>query len=184
MPRFINIIHLPSREDRLQLVNSQLIQQGIYGCFWQGITDTKNPKRGIAQAHKQVVRHAREENLPSITIAEDDIKFTSPGAFDYYLQQEPDTFDLYLGGIYHGDIKPDNTVADFAGLMLYMIHQRFYDIFLSVPEGNDLDRELAGKGKFVVCNPFAATQYNGYSDNKQRYMDYDCCLQNRQLFTR
>jgi len=31
-----------------------------------------------------VVRNAKEQNLLSITIAEDDIKFTSPGAFEYF----------------------------------------------------------------------------------------------------
>jgi hypothetical protein len=182
MTRLINIIHLPQREDRLLLVKDQLTQQNLQGCFWPGIPDIDNPKKGIAQAHKQVIKHAKQGNLHSVTIAEDDIKFTAPGAFDYFLEHEPAAFDLYLGGIYHGEIKPDNIVKDFAGLMLYTIHYRFYETFLSLPEENDIDRELAGRGKFVVCNPFVAIQHNGYSDNKKKYMDYDCCLQNRKLF--
>lgn len=116
-------------------------------------------------------------------IAEDDIKFTAPFAFNHFLKQKPREFDLYLGGIYHGTIHSENTVEDFAGLTLYIIHQTFYDTFLSAGENTDLDRELAGKGKFIVCNPFAAIQHNGYSDNKKEFINYDDCLKGRILFS-
>ena len=36
--------------------------------------------RGVAKAHsKQIVLYAKENNLPSILVAEDDVKFTYPG---------------------------------------------------------------------------------------------------------
>lgn len=74
---------------------------------------------------------------------------------------------MYLGGIYYGRIKDDNSVSDFAGTMLYKIHQKFYDTFLSINEEIDIDRALAGKGRFIVCNPFVAIQHEGFSDNKK-----------------
>lgn len=160
----------------------QLTQENLKGCLWSGISNEGNPKRGIAQAHKQIVKYAKDQRWPSITIAEDDFKFTDTGAYDYFLNRAPRDFDLYLASIYHGIIKPDNSVDDFAGLTLYIISQRFYDTFLSIPEGNDIDRELAGKGKFIVCNPFVAIQHNGYSDNKRKHINYDDCLHDRELF--
>ena len=80
----LHISHLKHRIDRLQLLNNQLFEQNIdYYRLWDGILDEENPKRRIAKAHKQIIEWADNQNLPSIIIAEDDIKFTAPGAFEY-----------------------------------------------------------------------------------------------------
>jgi hypothetical protein len=115
-------------------------------------------------------------------IAEDDVKFTAKVAFDYFKKNEPDDYDLYLGGIYYGKIEEDNSVSDFAVAMLYMIKENFYDTFLSVNEERDIDRSLSIKGKFIVCKRFAAIQHEGFSDNKKAYVNYEMCLKGRKLF--
>lgn len=117
-----------------------------------------------------------------VFIAEDDIKFTARGAFEYFLQNEPQQYDIYLGGIIYGNINADNSVNDFAGAHLYKINKRFYNTFLSLPEEIDIDRTLANKGKFIVCKPFAAIQQNGFSDNQKKYRNYNRYLQNRELY--
>ncbi|HRN91896.1 MAG TPA: hypothetical protein PLE75_02765 [Ferruginibacter sp.] len=179
----LNIIHLSKREDRLALLKDQLIIQGISDYkLWEGIVDKSNPAKGISKAHKQIVAWAKKEKLKSIVIAEDDVKFTAKGAYNYFIKNKPTQYDLYLGGIYYGKIKEDHTVSDFAGMMLYIIHERFYDVFLSVHEESDIDRSLANKGTFVVCNPFVAIQHEGYSDNKKAFVNYDICLKGRKLF--
>jgi hypothetical protein len=38
------------------------------------------------------------------------------------------------GGISYGLIGEDQTVSDFSGTHLYMIHESFYDTFLSIPK--------------------------------------------------
>ncbi len=178
----LNIIHLEHRKDRFKLLENQLVEQNIVNYrLWEGIVD-KNPKRGIAKAHKQIIEWANNQKLPSILIAEDDIKFTARGAFKYFLQNEPKDYDIYLGGIIYGNINSDNSVNDFSGTHLYKINKRFYNTFLSLSEEKDIDRSLANKGKFVVCNPFAAIQHNGFSDNQKKDQNYDRHLQNRQLF--
>lgn len=179
----LNIIHLEHRKDRLELLQKELAEQGIYQYkIWDGIWDRKQPCKGISKSHKQIVKFACDNKLPSIMIAEDDLKFTATGAFQYFLQNEPPDYDLYLGGIYYGNIKKDNTVDDFAGLTLYRIHQRFYNTFLSIPEETDLDRSLHLKGKFVVCDPFVVFQQNGFSDNKGAHCNYEIYLRDRKLF--
>lgn len=51
----LNIIHLKQRIDRLELLEKQLFEQNIEDYkFWEGVVDEKNPKRGIAKAHKQL----------------------------------------------------------------------------------------------------------------------------------
>ena len=179
----IHIIHLQERKDRAQLLHKEIVKQNIVDFkIWEGILDKENPKRGIARAHKQIIEWACKENLPSVLIAEDDIKFTALNAFDFFIKNEPKEFDLYLGGITYGSIKPDNSVTDFSGIHLYKINQNFYSTFLSLPEEKDVDRSLTNKGRFIVCNPFVAIQHNGFSDNQKKYKNYDLYFQNRQLF--
>jgi len=179
----LHIIHLQERRDGLQQLEKQLVDQEILNYrIWDGVIDKENPKRGIAQAHKQIVKWASVQQLPSILIAEDDIKFTAKGAFEYFIRNEPKEFDLYLGGITYGTIDTHNLTTDFAGTHLYQINQRFYNTFLSLPEEKDIDRSLANKGRFVVCNPFVAIQHNGFSDNQKKYQNYGFCFRNRILF--
>ncbi|MEP7253451.1 MAG: hypothetical protein ABI683_13765 [Ginsengibacter sp.] len=179
----LNIIHLSKRIDRFELLEKEIRLQEISDYkIWDGVTDDMSTVRGISQAHKQIVRYAKEFKLPYILIAEDDIRFTSLGAFDFFIQNIPKDYDLYLGGIIYGKLEADNTVKDFSGTMLYLIHERFYDIFLSIPGNYHIDRGLNNKGKFVVCYPMAAIQYNGYSDSSKRNMKYDIYIKAKALF--
>jgi hypothetical protein len=45
-----------------------------------------------------------------------------------------------------------------------------------------LDRGLGGKGKFVVCNPFAAIQHNGFSENTGNVENYDHHLKKYKIY--
>jgi hypothetical protein len=179
----VNIIHLQHRTDRLVMLREELAKQNI-GDFkiWGGIIDRDCPYAGISKAHKQIVKYARDENLEEVLIGEDDVHFVSAGAFDFFLRNKPVDFDIYLAGIYNGEIKTDNTVDDFAALTLYIVNRRYYDIFLGLPENTHLDRAMRYTGRFVVCYPFAVTQHNGYSDNLKTYCNDDRYLLGRQLY--
>lgn len=122
------------------------------------------------------------ENLPEVIIAEDDVQFLGPGAFNFFLENKPSEFDLYLGGISYGRLLPDDTVSDFAGIHLYIIHRNFYTIFLAQDGTIDIDRSLKDKGKYVVCNPVVAIQRAGFSDNRKEYVDYSSFFKNRNLY--
>lgn len=181
----LNIIHLPKRIDRWQLLQRQIREQNIKDYrLWEGITDNKMPFRGISRAHKQIIEFAKNENHAEILIAEDDICFTDVGAFDFFLKNKPPDYDIYLGGIYSGFIEDDNSVDDFSGLTLYIVKQKFYDTFLSVSDEKNIDRALKGLGKFIVCNPLVVMQHNGFSDNKKIYCNYFTLIKNRSFFAR
>lgn len=155
-----------------------MIQQGITDYrFWDGIVD--NPVcKGVSKAHKQIVAYAKQYELPEITIAEDDIKFPAEDGYEYFLSKKPEDFDLYLGGIYRGEIK-DGKTTDFSSLHLYIIKAKFYDTFLGIDETKHLDTELAGKGDYHVCYPFAAIQHNGYSDVERGKTNFDNLLKGK-----
>jgi hypothetical protein len=106
--------------------------QGVKYTFWNGISSPEKPSGGIAQTHQQIVSWAKSQGLLKITIAEDDVAFTAPGAIDWYWQQEPEDYDLYLGGITYGKITEANIVVDFAGTHFYTIHHRFFDRLVSI----------------------------------------------------
>ena len=179
----VNIIHLPERTDRMELLEKELHEQNIFDYrIWDGIVDPIITNRGISQAHKQIVKNAKDNGLSEILIAEDDLKFTAKGAFEFFLHNRPKEFDIYLAGIYFGELNADNIVRDFSGLTFYIINQRFFDTFLSISEHDNLDRSLRNKGEFIVCNPFAVIQYNGFSDNVKQYCNYDSYLIGRKLF--
>src|SRR6266404_95325 len=107
----LNIIHLPHRIDRWMLLQQELSAQNIVDFdIWEGIMDDEGPHVGISRAHKQIVKYALERNWSEVLIGEDDLRFTAEGAFDFFISKKPSDFDIYLGGIYCGNIKGDNSV--------------------------------------------------------------------------
>jgi len=180
----LHIIHNNDDYFRLDRLKKELFEQGIDNFFlWDAVYDERGTYQGINKAHKQIVQWAKENNLPFVTIAEDDIKFFDKSAYRYYLNSEPKEYDLYLGGIFLGEIDENNETKRFTGLSLYRVHHNYYDIFLSAEENEHLDIALGyARGKFVVCNPFAVRQHNGYSTNEKRYMNYDFIFSERKIY--
>ena len=178
----VNVIHNPDNIKRREVLLRELESQGIDNYeLWGSIHDSKSVQAGINKAHKQIVQWAKEERLKEVIIFEDDIKFLGQGAFEYYLRHKPKDYDLYLGGIYLGKIVND-IVEKFTALHCYMVHERFYDTFLNTDSNNHLDGELAGLGKYYVCDPFIAIQHNGWSSNSKRYENFDSLFTHRNLF--
>ncbi len=169
----LHIIHLPERTDRWKQLQQELEAQQVTDYrIWAGIRDYMCPQRGTSKAHKQIIAWAKSCRLPGVLIAEDDIAFSVAGALDYFLREQPAEFDLYLGGIIWGNIGSDYTARDFAGATLYLASEQFYTTLLDLPEDCDFDRALAGRGKFVVCNPLVASQHSGYSDHYNRVVNF------------
>jgi hypothetical protein len=171
----LNLIHLAHRSDRLATLEKELQQQGITDFkIWDAVFIRAIPIYAILQSHKMIVAHAKQMKLSRVMIAEDDIKFLGLGAWQHYLGNIPFDYDLYLGGIFSGNVKDDGTVEDFSGMTLYTVHERFYDTFLALSKIDNIDRQLARKGRYVVCNPVVVSQWGGYSDNKLGVTaDYD-----------
>ncbi len=177
------IIHRKEDTERLPRLLHELEQQGISEYeLWDGIWDNYSTVRGINLAHKQIVDYARLKKLPEVLIFEDDIRFCGKGAFNHFLETKPESFDLYLGGIYLGDIDENNRTKSFSGLHCYIVHSRFYDTFLSTPDDEHIDRILSNLGEYYVSYPFTSIQYNGRSSNTKQDENYDTLLKGRLLY--
>lgn len=179
---FIGIIHDAVHTHRYGTLMGELKGQGIdqYEIF-PSVYDWRSVKRGINLAHKSVVEYGKLRGEVETCVMEDDIRFCGKGAFEYFLANKPKEFDLYLGGIYVGDIV-DGKVKEFCGMHLYIIHERFYDTFLNLPLDEHIDGACRNRGEFHVCHPFAAVQWNGWSSQTGKAEDYDNLLQGRSFF--
>lgn len=185
----LNIIHLPKRKDRYDLLVKELSEQDISDYeIWHGEIVPRSRRTGICRSHKKIVQYAKDNNIPKVVIAEDDIKFFAKGAWEYYLQQMPDDFDLYFGMVFKGQIDSNNRLVEVAhGMTLYTVHERFYDYFLSIDDNNHIDLASTKeykKYKFIVCNPFVCTQNGTYSDNSFGCRNYEPLLVGRKIFGR
>jgi hypothetical protein len=172
------------RQENVLSISAQSKQHGFSCRFWEGNTEEEVFRSGnISRAFKQIVRYAKEKNLPMVTIMEDDGVLTSPNSWKYYNDNLPEDFDLYLGGIYAGQLEENRIVNGWSGNTLLTVHKNFYDFFLSANEDplglgqGHLDRWLGNfcfEKKYFVVRPFVVKQINNsYSDNHRRVQNYD-----------
>lgn len=176
-----------NREERALSIIQQSKEQGFAVRFWEGIIDPRGGFAGINRSFKKIVQWAKDNNEPMVCIAEDDMVFSAPGAWQYYLDQMPETFDTYLGGIYSGQVTGNRIMNGYSGNTLITIHSQFYDFFLALTEDDHLDRRLGNhcfEKQYIVCQPYVCFQLNGYSDNQRRSTSHEAFMDKVKLFGR
>lgn len=177
-----HIIVDPYRQYPNETLEKELDAQGIDAKIWLAVhLPHIEAYRSINMSHKQIVAFAKAHHLPEICIMEEDVMFTAPDAWRYFLANKPESFDLYLGGCYglnqvaYSQIaeQPGATeIHNFAGLHCYIIDESYYDRFLELPEDIHIDNQ-PGLGRFFVCSPFAALQHPGWSSNNKAKVNYN-----------
>lgn len=185
----LSILHLPERFDRMELLGKELFKQGITNFHVQdGYIDIYNRKKSITIGHKRMVQRAKDLGYQRAILCEDDIRFLGKdkGAWKYFLDNIPEDFDMYVGLVYVGNVKDNRITETSSGITtLYIIHERFYDIFLSIPDDCHIDRELSSlwdKYKLMVCPKFVVEQTGGFSDNTLKKCSYETLLEGKKLF--
>jgi len=185
MKEIIHIIHLRNTDysnERFNSFTKEMHEQGIeHYKVWDGIHDA-NRVRGISRAHKQIVQYAKDNGLPEICIAEDDLCFLANGAFDYYLHNKPTEFSIYMGGLSNILKREEDYITDFRGMTLYTVHESFYNRFLSIPETVNIDAGLKGLGKYYLCSKVVCSQRAGFSYHKKRHKDYSHLLKQYNVY--
>lgn len=174
----LNIISDIRLIERQQPLLKEMERQGIIEyTLWPIIHDPESVIASISKSHKQIVQWAKDQDLPEVAIAEDDLFFPAPDGWKRFLEDTPPMpFDLYLGGTY-GLNKPITGIIErINGLHLYIIRKRFYDAFLSVPEDKHIDVALDQMGVYYVEYPFVALQRAGWSSNSRAFSDKNADL--------
>lgn len=167
-----------------------LQEQGIEFEVFTGLHLEHSVVESINLSHKSIVKIAVEENWPEVCILEEDVWFPSPDGWKYFLANKPPVFDLYLGGVYGLNQgaqkrleqgKGALEVHNFAGLHCYIISERYYQKFLSIPQNVHID-DQPGMGTFFVCYPFAALQRSGWSANNGMIVNYNTQITVEQIY--
>lgn len=178
----LNILHLKRRTDRYEPLMQQLAAQNIEDYrLWEGI-EHENVWTGVSQAHKQIVRDAKEKELPVCCIGEDDLVFTDLNSWKYFNDHTPPYFDMYIASYYSGLETFDHRIESFRGMTLYKVANKFYDKFLSLPEDKNIDNALDFKGEYFVSPKFCCIQTPGYSDQMKKVVDYTNKVPEHKLF--
>jgi hypothetical protein len=181
----INVIHLQNTDyskDRYNSFTKEFNEQGITDYkIWDGIHHP-NKITAISRAHKQIVSDAKERGLPEVCIAEDDVYFLGKGAFDYFIQNKPNEYDIYMAGISNLLKRENDYITDFRGMTLYIVNKIFYDTFLSVPENVNIDGAMKGLGKYYLCNKVVCSQRAGYSYHRKKHTDYSYLLKQYDVY--
>ncbi len=151
-----------------------------------GTYNSSNTKKEISKGHHKIVQNAKDLGLSMCLIAEDDLQFTSPNSWKYFLSQIPESFDLFFGLIYAGNIEDNRVVQGFSGGMtLYAISSRFYDTFLEQPIDTHVDRNLGNfchLHEFKVIPEYCVIQRGGMSHQLKRHMVYDDYLVDKKIY--
>lgn len=176
----INVIFDNRQPEDYERLEKEFKEQGVANYTFHAATCHKHTVVGsINASHKTIVELARLQGLDRVCIAEQDLTFTSKGAWKYFLDNEPETYDIYLGATYIVPIS-NNKIC---GFHLYIIKQQFYDKFLSVPDDAHIDTAVCDlKGDYKFCYPFPALQRAGYSFNNKDVVDYNSILKPEDIY--
>lgn len=185
----IACLHLDYRKDRESSLLKEIEGQSepIQISFFEGVHEKKNTKKAICEGHQRIVKFAQENNLPNIIICEDDLRFTSPNSFKYFLSQIPKSYDIFCAMTYVCTKKEENRLLGpfSGGLTLYSVHSRFYEAFLEINPNVHLDRylgEISPDFEIYECPLVPAFQSGGLSDRSNQVMSYEIYLEGRGIF--
>lgn len=130
-------------------------------------------------SHKMIVMDAQEKGLKEVAIAEDDLFFPAEDGWRYFMKNKPEIFDLYLASTY----VITEPLKHICGFHLYVIHSKFYESFLSIPDNVHIDTHMDSlKGDYHFCQPFAALQRPGFSANNKSVVNYNSVLKDNHVY--
>lgn len=175
-PNFTPAMIRRSREERILSICKQSKEHNFCCRFWEGVIDKRGGWAGINLSFSKIVEWAKQQKFSRVIIGEDDLLFSAPGAWAYYLEQMPEDFDIWSGGVYSAEIKDGRIMNGWSGNTLITIHSNFYDEFLKMANDALLKRDHLDRyfGNFCfeknyrVVEPFVVYQLEGYSDNHRR----------------
>lgn len=192
-------IHLKTRRDREKNMFKELDSFTSNYEIFDAIKMSPGYK-GTSESFKSIIKKAKGEKLKQVLIFEDDVRFTSKKSrskFQIAINSLPDKWDILLGGVYTSKNKPEESkyndhisiLGDFSSLHCILINESCYDKILEHNPNKDkhLDRYLGRLAKSEEINayltyPMIAIQYNTYSNNVKRHVNYDKLLNKFKLF--
>jgi hypothetical protein len=168
----VNIIFDSRRPEKYVPLMETLKRQGIMDYqIWPALI-YGTVIESINASHKMIVRDAKEKGLEMVAIWEEDCMIPAADGWKHFLDGLPPwKWDLYLGGTYGLDRPVTNPIRAINGFHCYLVHERFYDTFLALPDDKHIDTCMDGLGLYYVEYPFIALQRPGWSSNSKAFSD-------------
>lgn len=183
----INIIYDERQSDDYARLLEEFIGQSIIPKykFWNCIINKDSVVKSINASHKMIVNWAKDNKMDYVVIAEQDLHFSCPTSWEYFLRNKPFNYDIYLACSYIKNSIPNTEVLEnlICGFHLYILNSCYFDTFLSVPDDQHIDTAVGDlKGNFVFCKPFPALQRVGFSANNKTIVNYNAILQPEDIY--
>ena len=177
------VVHFPHRTDREKLFLQEAADQNFEFEFVEPI---HNPHAGtsLRLTYQSIIKN--HYNDEEIIMMEDDVKFCGHGAFQYFLNNKPDSFDVYLSGFYDGrmDKQTKKIIRSWSGTHCWIIRKQFYDTVLSCDDRAHIDRWMFMHSKDIFsCYPFAAIQHHTFSDVSKTNANHKWYIKDKLLFS-
>jgi len=195
----IYCINLKIRNDKRNQIKKQFKRRQLNVKF-HIVELHQNPKKGCINSHFEIIKIAKEKNLPYVLILEDDAKILKNIK---NIPEPPNEWDmLYLGGYIKERFSIHDSNWDIVSSWCthaYIIHSKIYDKVLNnfeswaSKQSEDkvaideyyIDFIHQNKKSFIV-KPQMIVQYDGYSDidkskNKWKNFDWNNHLINDQV---
>jgi glycosyl transferase family 25 len=194
-------INLDKRTDRRQEIETQLHQYNLYDQA-ERFPAIHTPEQGIlgcTMSHLAVLRLAKERQYPYVLILEDDFYFTLPkeelhNNLQHFFETTPD-FDVCMISYNLKNSTPTQDprilkVIEAQTASGYIVNTSLYDPLIQLYEetipllrqtqehwnyANDqIWKRLQPQTKWFALNPRCGKQRDGFSDNANQYVFYDC----------
>lgn len=160
---------------------SQFTEQGIPFTFHEvpAVYDTPT-QHGIKQAHSNALKLAKSIGLKKCIIVEDDVELTSRDSLERFVDvvRLAKGVPIVLGGchnyeeLFHDKLGMWSAVyGKLSGFHMYSVLSDSVD-FDQCPPSEHIDNWAGRNYAVAVCNPMVAVQSKGWSEHKQREVDY------------
>ena len=181
------VLYDDRRSEYYSLIQEEMNNQGILDYTIVLPVPRETVVSSINVSQKSIIQRAKDEGLYRVVIMEQDIWFPRKDGWEYFIKNEPNDYDIYLGGSYLPDNRfeykaPLTKINSYVGHHCVMVHNRYYDRFLDTPEDKHIDTAQEGKGEFYLCYPMPALQRPGFSSNNMTQVDYNKILDPKDIY--
>ena len=183
-----NILYDDRRFEHFPLIVEEMKRQNIVNYKWVSPIMSNSVVKSINLSQKSIVQKAKDNGEEMVCIMEQDIMFPSEKGWQYFLDNIPKDFDVYIGGSYLIDNRyeykaPLVKVKEWVGNHCIIIHEKYYDKFLGLPQDAHVDTANKDLGDFYVCYPYPALQRQGFSSNNMCEVNYNSMLQPENIYS-
>lgn len=159
----------------------QFTEQGIPFTFHQVSAVYDTPvQHGIKQAHSNALKLAKSIGLEKCVIVEDDVELTSKDSLRRFIEVVNSAIGVpvILGGCHNYEALFDDkkgrwsaVCGNLSGFHMYSVLSDSVD-FDQCPPNAHIDNWAGRNFAVAVCNPMVAVQSPGWSEHRQREVDY------------